>query len=184
MDIEIRDFKDRRGRSHGGRYDLETQPKEIPYEVKYQENRNVRNLLPGLGRETIEEARNGNVGIGFQGNVRSDKGYPYEEDAGHLLGPRNDPSDEIPIDDLKEDERCHHNDGKSCEPIHDLRKYLSQGNHFTLRCTSGLRIHGDDPHDAPTPPESGEVGAHGYLANSVSASLTAFISLSTQVFPI
>ncbi|MCX5839173.1 MAG: hypothetical protein NTW71_11760 [Deltaproteobacteria bacterium] len=56
MDIEIRDFKDRRGRSHGCRYDLETQPKEITYEVKYIEYHDVRNLFPVLGIKTIEEA--------------------------------------------------------------------------------------------------------------------------------
>src|SRR4030042_5918954 len=132
MDIEIRDFKDRRGNSKGCRDNLKTQPKEITYKIKYQENQNARNFFLVFGSETLEEGMNSNVGIRFKGNVCSYKGCPYKEDTGHFFGPRNDPSNHIPIGYLKKDKRCHYNDCKSCKPIHDLRKKLSKRRHFTL----------------------------------------------------
>jgi hypothetical protein len=159
MDVEKGDFKDGRGNSKGCRDNLKTQPKEITYEIKYQENQNVRNSFLVFGSETLEEGMNSNVGIRFKGNVCSYKGCPYKEDTGHFFGPRNDPSNDIPIGYLKKHKRCHDNDCKSCKQIHHLRKKLSKGSHSHLLLQlPGLEFTVLQKKIPPPPHESGRDG--------------------------
>jgi hypothetical protein len=120
MDIEIRDLKDRCSHSKGCGDNLQTQPKEIPYEIEYQEDQNIRNGFPVFGREALYEGFNSNVGMYFQGYVSPYKGDPDEEDTGHLFGPWNDPSNDIPIGYLKKDKQRHYNNCESCKPIEEL----------------------------------------------------------------